>query len=128
MITTRSFAVLGLLLVVGLGIFGAQVVRAVKKGREFDRYLTVRGLSEREAKATLAIWPVRFSVLAEDLPGLQAAMETSRATVQAFLGEHQLSPEEITVGLPSVMDRADDRYGPERPRLPRYKAVVTLVV
>jgi len=50
MITTRSFAVLGLSLIIALTIFGVQVVKAVKKGREFDRYLTVRGLSEREVR------------------------------------------------------------------------------
>ena len=55
MITIRSFIVLGLSLIAGLAIFGAQIGRAVKTGREFDRYLTVRGLSEREVKATLAI-------------------------------------------------------------------------
>ena len=53
MITTRSFAVLGALLALGLAVFGVQIGAAVKKGREFDRYFTVRGLSEREAKATL---------------------------------------------------------------------------
>ena len=127
MITTRSFAVLGLLLAVGLAVFGVQIGQAVKRGREFDRYLTVRGLSEREAKATLALWPVRFSVLAEDLPSLQTAMEQSRATVQAFFREHEITAEEVRVGLPIVIDRADDRYA-DRPRLPRYKAVVTLVV
>jgi uncharacterized protein len=128
MITTRSFAILGLLLAAGLAVFGVQIGQAVKRGREFDRYLTVRGLSEREVKATLALWPIRFSVLADDLPSLQSAMESSRAIVQTFLREHQITVDEVRVGLPVVVDRADDRYGPDRPRLPRYKAVVTLVV
>lgn len=61
MLPTRPFAVLGIFLALGLALFGVQISRAVKKGREFDRYLTVRGLSEREVKATLAIWPVRFA-------------------------------------------------------------------
>jgi hypothetical protein len=128
MITSRSFAILGILLAAGLGLFGVQIGQAVKRGREFDRYLTVRGLSEREVKATLAIWPVRFAVTAEDLPSLQNTMESSRATVEAFLTEHEISATEISIGLPVVLDRADDRYGPERPHLPRYKAVATLVV
>ena len=78
MVSIRAFFVLGLSLIVGLAIFGAQIGRAVKRGREFDRYLTVRGLSEREAKATLAIWPIRFSVAAEDLAHLKSAMEDGR--------------------------------------------------
>ena len=85
MITTRSFAVLGFLLAVGLAIFGVQIGQAVKKGREFDRYLTVRGLAEREAKATLAIWPIRFAVYADDLPQLKQSIEKTKAVVQSFL-------------------------------------------
>ena len=84
MITTRSFAVLGLSLIIALTIFGVQVVKAVKKGREFDRYLTVRGLSEREVKATLAIWPIRFSVNADDLLALKSAMERDQSLVMTF--------------------------------------------
>ena len=70
MVSTRSFLVLGLSLIVGLSLFGAQIGRAVRKGREFDRCLTVRGLSEREVKATLAIWPIRFSAFGNELDAL----------------------------------------------------------
>ncbi len=128
MASTRSFAVLGILLAAGLGLFGFQAGRAVRMGREFDRYLTVRGLSEREVKSTLALWPLRFSVTAEDLPGLKLAMERDRAVVETFLREQQIPVEEISSGIPTVSDRADEYNRKERMDLPRYKAVVTLVV
>ena len=128
MITVRSFLVLGLSLVLGLAIFGVQIGRAVRAGREFDRYLTVKGLSEREVKATLVIWPIRFSVAAEDLATLKAAMETNRALVLAFLQERGVDAKEITQGLPVVNDREDERIQANRPSLARYRGVVTLVV
>lgn len=128
MITLRSFTILGLSLVVALAIFGFQIVRAVKKGREFDRCLTVRGLSEREVKATLAIWPIRFSVAAEELPALKNAMETNRTLVVSFLVANGIHPKEIIQGLPSVSDREDERIQSNRPTLPRYRGIVTLVV
>jgi hypothetical protein len=80
MITIRSFVVLGLSLVLGLAIFGVQIGRAVRMGREFDRYLSVRGLSEREVKATLVIWPIRCSVAAEQL----SALRIQRARLDVF--------------------------------------------
>jgi len=52
MVNTRSFLVLGLSLIAGLTVFGMQIGRAVRKGREFDRCLTVRGFAEREVKST----------------------------------------------------------------------------
>lgn len=109
MITIRSFLVLGLSLVVGLAIFGFQVGRAVRTGREFDRFLQVRGLSEREVKATLVIWPIRFSVVAEGLAALKGAMETNRALVVSFLQDRGIDSKEITQGLPAVHDREDER-------------------
>jgi uncharacterized protein len=128
MIKNRSFLVLGLSLVVGLAIFGFQVGRAVRMGREFDRYLAVKGLSEREVKATLVIWPIRFSVTAEDLGALKTAMETNRSLVLSFLQASGIDAQEITQGLPAVNDREDERIQANRPNLPRYRGVVTLVV
>jgi len=126
--TVRSFLVLGLSLVLGLTIFGVQIGRAVKTGREFDRYLSVKGLSEREAKANLALWPIRFSVAAEDLGTLKQAMEINRALVLSFLQESGIDSKEIMQGLPIVTDRDDERIQNKTPSLARYRAVVTLVV
>jgi hypothetical protein len=128
MVTIRSFLVLGSSLIIGLAVFGAQVGRAVKKGREFDRFLTVRGLSEREVKSTLAIWPVRYSVTAEKLEDLKSALETNRQIVISFLQESGIQVKEIAQGLPTVNDREDERIQSNRPRLPRYHAIATLVV
>jgi hypothetical protein len=129
MVTSRSFLVLGCSLVISFLLFGIQIGRAVKRGREFDRYLTVRGLSEREVKATLAIWPIRFSVAAEDLDGLKTAMERDRAEVLDFLQQNGLTPDEITQGLPTINDREDEKLQSKRPELlPRYRATGSLVV
>src|SRR5215471_19405455 len=128
MVATRPFLILGLALIVGLATFGAQVSHAVKRGREFDRYLSVKGLSEREVRATLAIWPVRFYVSAEDLNGLKSAMEAGRMLVVSFLKENGIDEADIALGLPIVSDRADERIQANRPALTRYRALVTLVV
>ena len=128
MITIRSFVVLGLSLIIGLGVFGFQIGRAVRLGREFDRYLSVKGLSEREVKATLVIWPIRFAVTAQDLGALKSAMETNRAQVLAFLAERGIEAKEVSLGLPMVQDREDERIQSNRPALARYRGVVPLVV
>jgi hypothetical protein len=128
MITLRSFVVLGVSLVLGLAIFGAQIGRAVKTGRDFDRFLSVRGLSEKEVKATLAIWPIRFSAHAEDLTALKTEMESGRALVIAFLKDNGIDAKEITQGLPEVSDREDERIREKSPMMSRYQGVMTLVV
>jgi len=128
MITVRSFLVLGLSLVLGMAIFGAQIGRTVKIGRAFEQYLSVKGLSEREVKANLAIWPIRFSVAAEDLGLLQEKMEINSAIVLSFLRENGIDSAEIIQGLPVLSDREDERLERQTPALPRYRGVVSLVV
>ena len=128
MITTRSFAVLGILLATGLLLFGVQIRSAVVKGRDFDRFLTVRGLSEREVKANLAIWPVRFATYANDLSELRKSMESDRATTIAYLGAYGLTGDQIVMGLPTVTDREDERREVNNVPVQRYKGLVTIVV
>jgi len=128
MFTHRAFLILGLSLIIGLVAFGAQLGHAVKRGREFDRYLSVKGLSEREVKATLVIWPIRFSVFADDLGMLKNAMEKSRLVAISFLNENGIDAGEIAQGLPEVSDREDERIQSNRPSLARYRGIVTLVV
>ena len=128
MVTTRSFAVLGALLALGLALFGLQIGAAVKRGREFDRYFTVRGLSEREVKSTLVIWPIRYAVAAEDLPALREEMDRTKALVFQFLTQHKIPAGECSVGIPSIQDHAGERHDNDQIQLPRYGATVTLVV
>jgi hypothetical protein len=128
MITTRSFAVLGAFLAIGLAVFGYQVGRAVKLGREFDRYFTVRGLSEREVKATLVIWPMRYVASGETLEELQTAMAEAKAIVSGFLQENGVTPEEIVHGLPEISDTIGSRKRDDLVVLPRFNATITMVV
>jgi uncharacterized protein len=128
MISNRVSVILGVSLIAGLALFGYQVRQAVKRGREFDRFLTVRGLSEREVKATLGIWQLRFSVVAEELVELKKLMENDREIVTDYLAEQGIKPEEISHGLPIVNDRLDERIHSGKSSLQRYRGVITLVV
>lgn len=128
MITTRSFAVLGALLALGLAIFGTQISAAVRRGREFDRYFTVRGLSEREVKSTYVIWPLRYAVAAEELPALREEMDRAKSLILQFLTEQHIPAGDCFYGLPNIQDRANERRDSDQIRLPRYNAIMTLVV
>jgi hypothetical protein len=54
-------AVLGaLLLGTGIAVGGAFVGWGFARGRASDRFVTIKGISEREVKADLALWPLRI--------------------------------------------------------------------
>ncbi|MDY0378392.1 MAG: hypothetical protein RBR01_08150, partial [Desulfobacterales bacterium] len=56
-----SAFVLGALLCVGLALLGYFVSGGIVRIRALDRTVEVKGLSEREVPADIAIWPIRFN-------------------------------------------------------------------
>ena len=124
----RATTILGLFLLTGFVAFGLLVKEAVIKGREFDRYFTVRGLSEQVVKSTVVIWPIRYSVSAEDLPTLKRDMESVQKEVAAFLEQNGIGRDEYSVGLPTVEDTISSRRRDDAVVLPRYTATTPIVV
>jgi hypothetical protein len=59
--------ILGAFLCAGLVILGFLISSSVVKIKSLDRTVTVKGLSEREVAANIAIWPVKFSEADNDL-------------------------------------------------------------
>lgn len=57
---TEAF-VLGLLLCAGLTVLGYLLSQSIVHIKALDRAVTVKGLSEREVPANIAIWPIRFN-------------------------------------------------------------------
>lgn len=102
--------VLGLCLVVGLTAFGALVGRALYRARAAERYVTVKGLSEREVPADLVLWPVVYSVTGDDLADLQRRMEEDADKIRAFLNRLGFEESETSLSAPRVTDREGQGY------------------
>lgn len=77
---------------VAFGLVGAGALAGagVARVRTADRTVTVRGVAEREARADLAIWPLRLSATDDDLPTASAALQRSAERVRAFLDANGL--------------------------------------
>ena len=52
-----------------------------KIGKKYDHYVEVKGLSEREVNADLAVWPLNISVSANDLGQLKREIESQNKQV-----------------------------------------------
>ena len=78
-IKNRSgMALLGLLLAVGLIVGGWALGSQIKATRLGDRYVTVRGLAERNVKSDLAIWPIDYKEAGDDLTSVYSKTESDR--------------------------------------------------
>ncbi|MFN2601859.1 MAG: SIMPL domain-containing protein [Gemmatimonadaceae bacterium] len=110
---TRDLAGAGIL-AVGLAVGGLFVGSGFARMRTSDRYVTVKGISEREVKADLAIWPLHLVVADNDLTKAHAQIESSVARIRTFLGSFQIDTSQIILQDFSVTDAAANQYSGER--------------
>jgi hypothetical protein len=124
----RSHLLPAILVSVGLALGGWFVGRGLLVARASDRFVTVKGLSERDVPADLALWPIVFTVTADDLVTLQERVEASQAKILAFLDQQSFPAEERSEGAPRITDREAQGFVPQGQRLERYVAESTVTV
>lgn len=105
---TRILA--ALLIAIGLVLAGWFVGQGFEAGRN-QRTVTVKGLAERDVKADLALWPIKFVETGDQLGDVQAKIQHDDATVTAFLAQHKLGADAIAFRTLDVTDRAAQAYG-----------------
>ena len=92
---------------IGLGVAsgGFLAGESLVKSRLGFRTVTVKGLSEREVKANLGFWPVRFVVTGATLEESRAALEVSQTAVKSFLASNGFAEQDMQVQNIQVEDR-----------------------
>ncbi len=119
-------AVLGLLLALGLAAAGFFVARGVYEARAASRYVTVKGLAERELRANLALWPIVFNATGNDLSLLQQQLDEDAQQVHRFLEAQGFGAEERSLSPPRVTDYLAQGY--REGVADRYSAEATVTV
>jgi len=102
---------LGSFLAFGLVVGGWVLGGEIKATRLSDQYVTVRGLAERDVKSDLAIWPLDFKEVGDDLPLLYAKTQADKDAIAQFLGQQGIQPSEIDLGTVRVVDTQANEYG-----------------
>jgi hypothetical protein len=91
----------------GLGVF---VQRGLQEFRAADRFVTVKGLAERNVQADIAIWPLPIAATANDLVAAQASIDESSAKTIAFLKAQGFGDDEIKIQKTEVTDLLAQEY------------------
>ena len=99
-----------LLLAAGLIIGGYFIGNMHKTGKEYDRYVQVKGLSEREVEADLAVWPINAVLTGNDLKTLKNSIENQNDLVYKFFIDLGFSDEELTRGMVNITDARSNLY------------------
>jgi hypothetical protein len=117
-------AVLGLFVATGLAAGGYLMGLAVSKLRSADRYVTVKGFAEREVPANLAIWPLVYNAVGNDLGRVQTELDAEARTIRQFLAARGFAEAELALSAPRVTDFEAQGTSRERP-VNRYMAEAT---
>ncbi|QSX39587.1 SIMPL domain-containing protein [Shewanella cyperi] len=116
---------LGLSLSAGLLATGLYLKQTALELKASERTVTVKGLAEQDVDANIAIWPIRFTEVENDLPRLYDTLEQKSAKVLDFLKQQGFDDSEISLGLPAIEDRQAQGYADPNLKY-RYTAKVTI--
>ncbi|ULQ60872.1 SIMPL domain-containing protein [Brucepastera parasyntrophica] len=106
----KAYYITASILAAGLMITGLVLAMGIASIRSDERTVSVRGLSEREFPADMAVWPLTFSVGGNSLPAIRQDIIKKIDIITDYLEKHGLSSEEFTVKEPSITDTSTDPY------------------
>ncbi len=125
----KSVVILAITILVGVVLFSWYLGGSIERFRKEDRYISVRGLSEREVKADLALWSLRIEVTSRDLAEGSRRIESAKVKVIQFLHENRIDSNEIMQRDLLVRDRQASTYeGSKIPVDLRYVVAKTIQV
>ena len=124
----KAAAVGGLCFIAGSFLMGIYIHRSVDTFKQYERTVTVRGLSEQEHAADIVIWPIQFTEASNDLQQIYTSLDEGAEKITGFLIDSGLRADEISVSSPVVTDRSAQRYGSDGSMQFRYVATHTVTV
>jgi hypothetical protein len=117
-----------IILALGVAIAGLLAGQGFARGRAADRYVSVKGVAEREVKADLAIWPLRVVGADNDLTAANNKLAASIAGVRQFLVRHGIDTSQVQLSGFSVNDALAAEYGSNNRPANRYVIHETMLV
>lgn len=99
------------LLALGIAVGGFLAGHGVVRAKAAERFVTVKGVAEREATADLAIWPLRVVATDNDLARANNDLANSVGRIKRFLARHGVDTTQITLQDFAVRDKQANEYG-----------------
>jgi hypothetical protein len=107
---TRSSLETGLF-ALAIVIAGVAIGFGLSRVRSADRFVTVKGVAERDVQADLAIWPLHLIVADNDLGAAQSKIQADLGRVRSFLARNGIDTATIVVQGYAVADARTNQYG-----------------
>ncbi|MDG1570904.1 SIMPL domain-containing protein [Robiginitalea sp. M366] len=105
-----TFVLPALFLALGLTLGGYFIGNTYLKGKQWDRLVSVKGLSEREVPADLAVWPINIVLTGNDLQTLQGRISRQNEQVYTFFMDQGFDTTEVRMGVVNISDAQANIY------------------
>jgi len=115
------------ILAIAIVFAGALVGRGIVQFRLADRYVSVKGVAERDVAADVGIWPLRFVSTDDLLDRAREKIESDRKRVMAFLKRAGIDSSAVSLRDLEVTDAQANPYS-QGPVRSRFIVTMTLVV
>lgn len=125
----KTRVIAALLIMCGFLGLGSFIRDGISDYAQKDRYVSVKGLAERDVPADKVVWPIQLKDAGNDLTSLYENMSGKTKKVMAFLKKNAITENEIFASATNVYDRQTERYVSDNAPLNRYQAskVITVV-
>ncbi len=118
-----AVVVSSLLLAVGISVGGFFIGEGVSNRNSGRRIISVKGLSEREVPASVAVWSVGYGATGNDLDAINKKLSDSTKTVLAFLKGAGFDEKDMAVQPPALHDASMEPRDKDTPPPPeRFRA------
>lgn len=124
----RGQAILGACVLLGLVALGWLLADAALRYREYERVVTVKGLSEREYPADVVIWPIQFTVASNGLEAIYQTLDEQTTAILEFLKSAGIQAAELSTSAPAITDKSAQQYGGQNRAEFRYTASRSVTV
>lgn len=95
-----------ILIGIGIALSGYFIYCGMDGFATKDRYVTARGLSERQVLADKAVWTISFEITGNQIEYLYEALEPKKEALVNFLKSNGINDEEIVFAPSTATDRS----------------------
>lgn len=99
-----------IIIALGLVTSGYFIGNMHRYGKEYSRSVQVKGLSEREVMADIAVWPINITLTGNNLAELRERIEDQKGEVYRFFVDQGFTEEELSSGPTNINDSRADFY------------------
>ena len=97
--SSRSAAIFGVFLCIGLSILGYQLADAAIRYKQFERTVVVKGLSERDYPADTVIWPIKFAVASDDMSLIYSTLDRNNDLIKRFEENYEVRDKQDVLAM-----------------------------